>query len=46
LTDELEIRDLYCDSLENDFFDTGGRQTASRKRKSDYDELLEQKKRL
>jgi hypothetical protein len=40
LTDELEMKDLYCDSLENDFFEMGGRQNTSRKRKSDYEELL------
>ncbi len=47
LTDELEMKDLYCDSLENDFFEMGGRQnTTSRKRKSDYEELLEEKRDL
>jgi hypothetical protein len=43
LTDELEMKELYCDSLENDFFDMGGRQNTSRKRKSEYEELLEEK---
>jgi cell division septum initiation protein DivIVA len=40
LTEQLEAKDLYCDSLENDMF--SGALKSSRNRNSEYSELMEE----
>jgi hypothetical protein len=40
LTEQLEAKDLYCDSLKNDMF--SGALKTSRKRNSEYSELMEE----